>query len=120
MWKSRVVLFSCEPLFLCSSDDLAITHETGRAIVIKSRYSENIHDNLLLLRSLADINYPVCPQTLMSLHRMRAIASCLNSDKNLRRELFIGQLIRLSMSNQCAQLQLNFTSQQIRARLTWH
>ena len=41
--EPRVMLLPGETLFLCRCDDVAIDHESGRAVVIEGRNAQNIH-----------------------------------------------------------------------------
>src|SRR6185503_10817177 len=43
MRKSRIMLLSCKSFFLCRSDDLAVPHEAGGAVVVEGGNAENIH-----------------------------------------------------------------------------
>ena len=48
-WKSRIVFLPCEALFLGRSQDFAVPQETGSAVVIESRYSQDVHSWYLSL-----------------------------------------------------------------------
>ena len=41
--KTRVVLLAGEPFLLGRGDDLSVAHEARRAVVIESRYAEDVH-----------------------------------------------------------------------------
>ena len=55
-YKIKVMLDSSEPLFFCGSDELAVFDESGRCIMIKTGYAQNIHQNCFLKSSFVGWN----------------------------------------------------------------
>ena len=43
VWEPRVMLLSTKPFFLRCSNDLAVDHKSGGAVMIKSREAKNPH-----------------------------------------------------------------------------
>ena len=44
MWKARIMLLACEPLFLRSRDNIAIDDKSGGAVVVECRNAKYPQD----------------------------------------------------------------------------